>query len=86
MVLPRSRNVISTVLALRRRNRGSNPASASASCSTARFGPDGRRPPGFCTLRPLLIRHSRNLILRMPRTWPWAQEFADALNRVRAIP
>ena len=42
-----SRNVISTVLALRRRNRGSNPASASASCSTARFGPRGAPAPGL---------------------------------------
>ena len=36
-----SRREISTVLALRRRNRGSKPASASASWSTARLGPDG---------------------------------------------
>ena len=27
-----------------------------------------------------------NLILRVPQTWPWAQQFADAVNRVRAIP
>ncbi|MEY8014355.1 transposase [Mycobacterium servetii] len=33
-----------------------------------------------------LIKRSRYLILRIPQTWPWAQEFADALNRVRAIP
>lgn len=32
-----------------------------------------------------LIKRSRRLILRVPETWPWAQEFADALNRVRAI-
>ena len=32
-----------------------------------------------------LIKRSRHLILRVPETWPWAQEFADALNRVRAI-
>jgi hypothetical protein len=33
-----------------------------------------------------LVRHSRHLILRIPETWPWAKQFADALNRVRAIP
>jgi Transposase DDE domain group 1 len=33
-----------------------------------------------------LVKRSRYLILRVPETWPWAQEFADAVNRVRAIP
>ena len=33
-----------------------------------------------------LVRHTRYLILRIPETWPWAKEFADAVNRVRAIP
>jgi hypothetical protein len=33
-----------------------------------------------------LVKHSRNLVLRIPETWPWAHEFAAALNRVRAIP
>jgi hypothetical protein len=33
-----------------------------------------------------LVRHARRLILRIPETWPWAQEFAHAVNRVRAIP
>ncbi|KAA1242586.1 IS1380 family transposase, partial [Mycobacterium simiae] len=33
-----------------------------------------------------LVKHSRHLILRVPKTWPWAKEFADALNRVHAIP
>lgn len=33
-----------------------------------------------------LINHSRHLIVRIPQTWPWATEFADALNRVRALP
>ena len=33
-----------------------------------------------------LVKRSRHLILRVPETWPWAQEFADAVNRVRAIP
>lgn len=33
-----------------------------------------------------LIKRSRHLILRVPQTWPWAQAFADALNRVRVIP
>jgi hypothetical protein len=33
-----------------------------------------------------LINHSRHMILRIPQTWPWANEFADALNRIRAIP
>lgn len=33
-----------------------------------------------------LVKHSRHLILRIPETWPWADEFAAALNRVRAIP
>ncbi|UQX09512.1 transposase [Candidatus Mycobacterium methanotrophicum] len=33
-----------------------------------------------------LINHSRHLFLRIPETWPWAHEFADAFNRVLAIP
>jgi hypothetical protein len=33
-----------------------------------------------------LVKRSRNLILRVPQTWPWAEEFAAAVNRVRAIP
>ena len=33
-----------------------------------------------------MVNHARYLILRVPQTWPWAQQFADALNRVRAIP
>ncbi|WP_279637749.1 transposase [Mycobacterium innocens] len=33
-----------------------------------------------------LVKRSRNLILRVPETWPWAKEFASAVNRVRAIP
>jgi hypothetical protein len=33
-----------------------------------------------------LVRHARQLILRIPETWAWAKEFADAVNRVRAIP
>jgi hypothetical protein len=33
-----------------------------------------------------LVHHARRLILRTPETWPWAEEFADAVNRVRAIP
>ena len=32
------------------------------------------------------VKRSRYLILRVPETWPWAQEFAAAVNRVRAIP
>jgi len=33
-----------------------------------------------------LVKRSRHLILRIPQTWPWAKQFANALNRVRAIP
>ncbi|MBI2702412.1 MAG: IS1380 family transposase [Mycobacterium sp.] len=33
-----------------------------------------------------VVRRSRYLILRVPETWPWAEEFADAVDRVRAIP
>ncbi len=33
-----------------------------------------------------LIDHSRHLFPRIPETWPWAQGFADAFNRVLAIP
>ena len=33
-----------------------------------------------------LVSHSRMLTLRIPRTWPWAQDFKDAFDRVRAIP
>lgn len=33
-----------------------------------------------------LVKRSRHLILRIPETWPWAQQFADAINRAQAIP
>jgi len=33
-----------------------------------------------------LVKRSRYLILRVPETWPWAEEFAAAINRVHAIP
>ncbi|WP_338098108.1 transposase [Mycolicibacterium doricum] len=33
-----------------------------------------------------LVKRSRHLILRVPETWPWAQEFAAAVNRLRVIP
>ena len=33
-----------------------------------------------------LVKRSRYLILRVPQTWPWAEEFAAAVNRVQAIP
>lgn len=33
-----------------------------------------------------LVKRSRYLILRIPQTWPWAEDFAAAVNRVRAIP
>ena len=33
-----------------------------------------------------LVRRSRYLILRIPESWPWAKDFADAVNRVQAIP
>ena len=32
------------------------------------------------------VKRSRYLILRVPETSPWAQEFADGVNCVRAIP
>jgi hypothetical protein len=32
-----------------------------------------------------LVKRARHLILRIHETWPWAQQFADAVNRVRAI-
>ena len=55
-----SRSVMSTLSRPRRRNRGSNPASESASCSTARFGPLEVRPPGFGAARPTRYApHSR---------------------------
>ncbi|HUH70078.1 MAG TPA: IS1380 family transposase [Mycobacterium sp.] len=54
-------------------------------------GPLARAEPATLRYRLLhaaarLVRHARRLILRIPETWPWAQEFADAVNRVRAIP
>jgi len=33
-----------------------------------------------------LVHRSRYLILRIPESWPWAKDFADAVNRVQAIP
>jgi hypothetical protein len=29
---------------------------------------------------------SRAVVEHLTKTWPWAQEFADAVNCVRAIP
>ena len=54
-------------------------------------GPLARAEPATLRYRLLhaaarLVSHSRKLILRIPQTWPWAQEFADAFNRVLAIP
>jgi hypothetical protein len=33
-----------------------------------------------------LVKRARYLYLRIRETWPWAQDFAEAVNRVRAIP
>jgi hypothetical protein len=33
-----------------------------------------------------IIKRSRKTILRIPETWPWAQQLADAFRRVQAIP
>lgn len=33
-----------------------------------------------------LVRTGRRLLLRLPRRWPWAQQIADALERLRALP
>ena len=54
-------------------------------------GPLARAEPATLRYRLLhaaarLVKHSRNLILRIPQTWPWAQDFAAAVNRVQAIP
>jgi peptidoglycan/LPS O-acetylase OafA/YrhL len=53
--------------------------------------PLAKAEPATLRYRPLhaaarLVKRSRYLILRVPETWPWAQEFAAAVNRVRAIP
>ena len=57
-------------------------------CWTARWPRPNRRrcATGCCTPPPAWSTDSRHLILRIPETWPWAQEFADAFNRVLAIP
>jgi DDE family transposase len=33
-----------------------------------------------------VVRHARRLIVRLPRTWPWARELAGAFVRLRALP
>lgn len=33
-----------------------------------------------------IIKRARKQVLRIPETWPWAQELAAAFNRVLAIP
>jgi len=33
-----------------------------------------------------LARSARRLLLHLPRVWPWAEQFAVALARLRAIP
>jgi hypothetical protein len=33
-----------------------------------------------------LVRHGRQLILRLQRTWPWARELVAAFARLRALP
>lgn len=54
-------------------------------------GPPAKAEPATLRYRLLhaaarLIKRSRCLILRIPHTWPWAQQFAAAGNRIRAIP
>ena len=57
-------------------------------CSTAHYA---KAEPTTLRYRLLhaaarLVRRSRYLILRIPESWPWAKDFADAVNRVQAIP
>lgn len=33
-----------------------------------------------------LVRHARQHHLRLPRSWPWAQQWLQALDRLRALP
>ena len=33
-----------------------------------------------------LVRHGRQVILRLQRTWPWAGELVTAFQRLRALP
>ena len=57
----------------------------------AKDGPLAKAEPATLRYRLLhaaarLVKHARHLILRIPQTWPWAEEFAAAINRVHAIP
>src|ERR1700757_1301559 len=48
--------------------------------TTARSGRDVWLDTAAATPPARLVNHSRRLILRMPQTWLWAQQFADALT------
>ena len=87
-------------LALARRSRSTppgsprspSPSTCCAGCGCCYLdGPLAKAEPATLRYRLLhaaarLVKRSRYLILRVPETWPWAQEFAAAVNRVRAIP
>ncbi len=38
------------------------------------------------TLAARVVNHARTLKLRLPKDWPWADEFNQALNALRAMP
>lgn len=72
-----------------RRRYRNRPAVLEAAAAAA--GPLAKAEPAILRYRLLhaaarLVKRSRHLILRIPETWPWAEEFAAAVNRVRAIP
>jgi hypothetical protein len=33
-----------------------------------------------------VVRHARRVIIRLPRSWPWAAALAAAFARLRALP
>ena len=40
----------------------------------------------FFSLPGRLTRKARRLTLRLPRGWPWQNQFSSALERLRALP
>ncbi|MGH9095379.1 MAG: transposase, partial [Acidimicrobiales bacterium] len=40
----------------------------------------------FLNVAARLIRHARQLVVRLPRTYAWADAFITALERLRALP
>lgn len=40
----------------------------------------------YLTVPARLVRHARQVRLRLPARWPWARQWTTALHRLRALP